>query len=494
MRHHGDMSRTSQSTARVIDSDIHTIEFRPLLEQYVAEYGGGVAVDRLRACFDPTLSHLNSRWHELTASERRRHRPVRAGFWGIPVHDARGLAMLSMPRLLNERLEEAGVDFAVLQPNVAFLAVQLSDEELRRQVVRAVNHYHADLYRPYRSRITPAAIVTMHTPEEAIAELEFAVGKLGSKVARIPCGVRRPIAAVASDYPPHLHPDVVRYASWLDLFGLDSEYDYDPVWARLISLGVVATVHQGAIGWTGRASSSNYLHNQIGCHAESMQALAKALFFGGVTRRFPRLRIGLLEAGAAWGVGVYRQLCDAFGRRSRRAIQRSNPARLDRDEFHRYWREYGAELRRDREYSKDELATLAFGCLGSAPEQSDDVDDFALAGVESEHDIRDRFVNNFWFGTGPDDPSVASAFNVRDNPLGAELRPMWGTDLGHWDAPDLSEALAETRALVERGILSEDQFAKVVFSNPHAFYTDLAPDFFQGTTLESKPLTAEPPT
>lgn len=224
------------------------------------------------------------------------------------------------------------------------------------------------------------------------------------------------------------------------------------------------------------------------------ETLAKALFFGGVTRRFPRLRIGLLEAGAAWGVGVYRQLCDAFGRRSRRAIQRGNPALLDREEFHRYWREYGAELWRDREYSKDELATLAFGCLASASEQPNDVDDFALAGVENEHDIHDRFVNNFWFGTGPDDPSVASAFNVRDNPLGAELRPIWGTDLGHWDAPDSSEALADTRELVERGILSEDQFAKVVFSNPHAFYTDLAPDFFQGTTLESKSLRAEPPT
>ena len=39
---------------------------------------------------------------------------------------------------------------------------------------------------------------------------------------------------------------------------------------------------------------------------------AKALFFGGVTRRFPNLRVALLEGGADWGSHVYTHLVDRW--------------------------------------------------------------------------------------------------------------------------------------------------------------------------------------
>jgi hypothetical protein len=37
----------------------------------------------------------------------------------------------------------------------------------------------ADMFAPYAARFAPVAIIPMHTPEEAIEELEYAVGKLG---------------------------------------------------------------------------------------------------------------------------------------------------------------------------------------------------------------------------------------------------------------------------------------------------------------------------
>ena len=43
--------------------------------------------------------------------------------------------------------------------------------------------------------MTPAAIIPMHTPEEAIAELEFAVKQLGYKVAMLGSLMDRPVAA-----------------------------------------------------------------------------------------------------------------------------------------------------------------------------------------------------------------------------------------------------------------------------------------------------------
>ncbi len=43
---------------------------------------------------------------------------------------------------------------------------------------------------------------------------------------------RKVPAAAAND------PDTARFAVWYDVLGLDSEYDYDPVWAKCVALGL----------------------------------------------------------------------------------------------------------------------------------------------------------------------------------------------------------------------------------------------------------------
>jgi hypothetical protein len=40
-----------------------------------------------------------------------------------------------------------------------------------------------------------------------------------------------------------ISPQAARYSYWIDTFGLDSEYDYDPVWAKCVELGVSPTFH-----------------------------------------------------------------------------------------------------------------------------------------------------------------------------------------------------------------------------------------------------------
>ncbi len=173
--------------------------------------------------------------------------------------------------------------------------------DYRQALQRAINHYHADQYRPYADRLTPVAGIGLHTPREGIEELEFAVKTLGLKVINIPGGIRRPIRALAEKYPPDQYPDIARHAGYIDFYGIDSEYDYDPFWAKVVELGVPVTTHYGSQGWTGRHSISNYMFNHIGHFADGSQAFAKALFFGGVTRRFPGLRVALLEGGADCG-------------------------------------------------------------------------------------------------------------------------------------------------------------------------------------------------
>ena len=42
----------------------------------------------------------------------------------------------------------------------------------RTATCRAYNIFVAEYFQPYADRITPAAAIPMHTPEEAVAELE----------------------------------------------------------------------------------------------------------------------------------------------------------------------------------------------------------------------------------------------------------------------------------------------------------------------------------
>ena len=58
---------------------------------------------------------------------------------------------------------------------------------------RAFNVYQAELFEPLKDRITPPAVIPMHHPEEAIAELEHAVGELGLKAVMLNSMIDRPI-------------------------------------------------------------------------------------------------------------------------------------------------------------------------------------------------------------------------------------------------------------------------------------------------------------
>src|SRR5260370_6204538 len=58
--------------------------------------------------------------------------------------------------------------------------------------------------------------------------------------------------------------------------------------------------------------------------------MAKAICFGGVTRRFPELNFAFLEGGAGWACSLYADLIGHWEKRNRGALENTNPARLDR--------------------------------------------------------------------------------------------------------------------------------------------------------------------
>ena len=67
---------------------------------------------------------------------------------------------------------------------------------------------NADAFRGHEDRIMTVATIPMHTPDEAIEELEFAVHELGMKATMMEGVVRRPIETDADG--------AVAASFWLD--------------------------------------------------------------------------------------------------------------------------------------------------------------------------------------------------------------------------------------------------------------------------------------
>lgn len=477
----------------VIDTDVHTNDYTPDIEDYIANYGGKHLVDELRKASESRIERggvsNGKSWYEQTPEERQYYRSIRAPWWARVTKNTLDVATYHIPELLYERQAEQGSDYSVLFPNNVLAPLAVRDKDKRSALARAVNHYHADLFRKYADRLTPVAGIPLNTPEEGIAELEFAVKTLGLKAINIAGSVRRPIKALADKYPADQHPELRQYISYQDFYGLDSEYDYDPFWAKVVELGVPVLTHYGSQGWTGRSSISNYMNNHIGHFADGSEAFAKALFFGGVTRRFPGLRIGMLEGGADWGARVYIHLVDRWTKRNRQGLDNYDPASLDRAQLSALFERYGNSLSKERSIAGEDLVRDTLGARytrDARQPRPEELEDFAAAGIESIEDIKSRWVDSFFFGSESDDRTVAHAFNDKANPLGVKINAIYSSDVGHWDVPDLTDVLAESWALVEQGVISEADFKAWTFSNPYKLYTEANPRFFEGTAVEEK--------
>ena len=187
-----------------------------------------------------------------------------------------------MPRMLYDRADELGIDFGIVYPTAGLGLPRIADDATRRAVIRGFNVVTHEYFKDLGDKLTPAAVIPVHTPDEAIEELTFVTKQLGAKVCMFGSGVRRPI--------PHAKgapADLARYAQGFDQLGLDSEHDYDPLWQKCRELGIAPTFHTGGRSYGERNSPTNFTFNHIGHFAAAGHNVAKALFLGGVTRRFP---------------------------------------------------------------------------------------------------------------------------------------------------------------------------------------------------------------
>ncbi len=452
----------------VIDADCHVIEFTPVFLDYLKAVGGSEIAAR--------FAKRQVNWYKMSGQERLDKQRTRTPWWALPSANTLDRATAMLPGLLNKRLDEMGIDYAIAYPTLGLIFPGDPVEDVRRACCRALNTYHAELFSSYSSRMTPVAVIPLATPEEGIEELEYAVKVLGLKAIMTPSLIRRPVAEAA-----RISPKASQYATRIDTLAFESDYDYDPFWAKCRELKVAVTVHSGGSGWGTRNSVNNYMYNHIGNFAAAAEGFSRALIMGGVTRRFPELKFAFLEGGVGWASALYSGLIGHWQKRNRQALQAYDPATLDYRQLAALFAEYGQDVT-TRKVSAEDF-TQDF--LTKNPEDPAMLDEFAACGFECIEDIRDQFQPNFYFGCEADDPQTALAFDRRLNPLQVTLKAMFGSDIGHWDVPDMSTVLGEAYELVDKGLLSADDFRAFTFTNAATLHGGMNPDFYKGTVVEN---------
>jgi predicted TIM-barrel fold metal-dependent hydrolase len=472
------MGRSSEIRAAlshpVIDADGHVLEYLPAVQPYLREALGSADFERYRSRSSPL-----QRIMEADPEARLATRTPQSAWWGTPARNTRDLATAAAPGLMYERMDEMGLDFAVLYPTKGFGIAGIGDPHMRAGVCRGFNEFYAATYGPFADRLTPAGVIPMHTPTEAMEELVHCA-ELGLKVVAFPEGVVREIPEpITEGGSPFLLPG---QRHWFDSFGLDSAHDYDPVWAKARELGFAVTFH-GGLGdmFTGSFTSvSNYSFNHVGSFAQRMHTLVKSLFMGGATCRVPDQGFAVLECGVGWAAILLNDLLDHWEKRRPRGLEALDPASIDWAELERLMTRHAPDLLAT---STDVAAGLrTIPGLGVPPSEHDE---WRHVGADTEDELIDRFAPSFYFGCEADDRTIAYAFSPA-NARGFQLKPIFSSDIGHWDVSDAASVVEEAYELVEDEILTEDQFAGFVCHNPAQLFLDQNPSFFDGTPAEGR--------
>ena len=468
MTSHGENSLTGADIrARldhpVVDADGHMIECTFAVLDFVRQVGGMEIANRYedQLKLDPTGSGRRAVW---------------VGNSG-PGSIDRATAML--PKLYRARLDEAGIDYGVVYGTLALSVLRVDDDELRPVVFRAMNMLYADMFKEVSDRLTPAALIPMSDPDEAVSELEFAVNELGLKAIVVNTMLQRPAPEVLAEAPHLAHLS-------LDLTspGIDVGRVYDPVWAKCVELGVVPSCHNAFRGrGSTHGSPSNYCFNSLNSFGHGSEFFCRSLIFGGVPHRFPDLKFCFLEGGAGWAAQLYNSLFEYWEKRKLDSLSRNlDPAKLDIDLLVEMAKIYGDE-RLTPERIRAEPHQPGTTQLFVPPEE---LDDFAGTGINGGRDILRIFDNNFYFGSEADDRMTAVAFDTKLNHYGAKMNAVLGSDIGHWDVPDMTKVMVEAYELVDDGFMDEEAFREFTYGNVVRMHAGMNPAFFKGTIVEQE--------
>ena len=176
-------------------------------------------------------------------------------------------------------MDGEGIDTNVIYPGQSVVSM-MDDPHAASAACRALNRWAANFASAAPARLKPCMILPMRWPDHALRELEFARG-LGLNILFIP-------------------PTLPIERHWGDPA-------LDPVYRELQDKNVVVTFHEfsqvpkGAGHQISRESYKDSYPFMYFCgHVVEVQLALMNVIGGGVLERFPRLRVGFVEANIAW--------------------------------------------------------------------------------------------------------------------------------------------------------------------------------------------------
>ncbi len=472
----------------IVDGDGHWVESVPVLIDYVSQVAGPkMAEAYAKFCTG------HRKWYDATDEERKQQRIRRAAWWLSPT-DTYDRATIMMPALLKSRMDELGIDYAMMYPSIGLNIHRTPGEDMRKAVVRAFNIMTRDTFEGHGDRFGAVGVIAPITPQEAIDEARFLRNELGLKAIMTVGAFPRVVpafadksgeeASVNSAY--YMRPEHRPY--YIEALGLDNQYDYDPLWQTYVDLGVAVTAHGGSRDWVDRMSWSNDVYNHIDHFANGNHTFAKAVFLGGVVKRFPTLNFAFLEGGMGWGTSLCCDLQGHWEKRNWAAMKKAlDPKNLNEAEMKKLILQYGGPKMKENadailksiEWNKYQADSKYL-----SERETEHFDDFAHLGpVTSKREIRELYSRNFYFGCEADDPTTMFAFDPR---MKTRLKAMFSSDIGHWDVHHINDVLPEVYEALEDGHLTEQDFREFTFSNVVGLHGKMNADFFKGTKVEKE--------
>src|SRR6187549_2440622 len=152
----------------IIDADGHWVEYNPVFAERMRKVAGAKSADGFLASQRRVPDTLS-----LSIAERQQRGVAMEGYWTRQSTNTRDRATAMMPRMLYDRLDELGIDFGIVYPTAGLGLPRIADDATRRAVIRGFNVVTHEYFKDLGDKLTPAAVIPVHTPDEAIEELTF---------------------------------------------------------------------------------------------------------------------------------------------------------------------------------------------------------------------------------------------------------------------------------------------------------------------------------
>ena len=280
---------------RIVDADSHVEEceetWRYLDPQYAARCPFPIVAENR-----PQFAGQNAFWY---IDGKTFPQPVGRGvtIYSTPLQQERargkpwslGSQALTVPAERVRDMDAGGIDVQVNFPTL-FLDTLTEDVQFEAALMASYNEFMARAAATAPERLKWAALLPLRDPALALAELRRA-RELGAVCAATTAGT-------------------------LGDQGLD-QAGLDPVWAELERMGMPFCVH---CGWCNdgvrRPFNTSYGAHVLGFTLPVLMGFY-AFLGGGILDRYPRLKLGFLEAGCEWVPYVVQRMDHYFGAESR---------------------------------------------------------------------------------------------------------------------------------------------------------------------------------